>query len=68
MVQLGELRSNRTDDVLEIFEVAIVQATTACELPHSLDRVKFGTAWGVKSKAKSWGVCCSRHGRCRREW
>jgi len=27
---------------LEIIEVAIVQATMAGELPHSLDRVEFG--------------------------
>jgi|HubBroStandDraft_5_1064220.scaffolds.fasta_scaffold36932_4 hypothetical protein len=51
-----ELRFNRTDDVLEIFEVAIVQATTACELPHSLDRVKFGTVRGKEVQSKVVGV------------
>src|ERR1700734_3622001 len=41
-----ELRFNRTDDVLEIFEVAIVQATTADELAHSLEGIEFGLCLG----------------------
>lgn len=51
-----ELGFNRADDVLEIGEVAIVQATTACELPHSLDRIEFGTVRGKEIQSKVMGV------------
>ena len=50
------IRFNRADDVLEIVEVAIVQATTAGELPHSLDRVEFGTVRGKEVQGKGMGV------------
>jgi hypothetical protein len=51
-----ELGFKRADDVLEIGEVAIVQATTACELPHSLDRIEFGTVRGKEIQSKVMGV------------
>jgi hypothetical protein len=51
-----ELRFNRADDVLEIVEVAIVQTTTAGELPHSLDRLEFGTVRGKEVQGKGMGV------------
>jgi hypothetical protein len=41
---------------LEIGEVAIVQATTACELPHALDRIEFGTVRGKEVQSKVMGV------------
>ncbi len=37
-------------------EVAIVQATTAGELPHSLDGVEFGTVSGQEVQGKVMGV------------
>ena len=51
-----ELGFNRADDVLEVVEVAIVQTTTAGELPHSLDRVEFGTVSGKEVQGKLMGV------------
>ena len=50
-----ELRFNRTADVLEVFEVAIVQATTADELRHSLEGIEFGTVRGKEVQSKSRG-------------
>ena len=41
---------------MEIVEVAIVQATTACELPHALDRIEFGTVRGKEIQSKVMGV------------
>src|SRR5260370_13710159 len=51
-----ELGFNRVDDVLEVVEVAIVQTTTAGELPHSLDGVEFGTVSGKEGQGKLMGV------------
>ena len=52
-----ELRFNRTDDVLEIFEVAIVQAKTAGKFPDSLNRVEF---WAVGSQKVQGGRRAAR--------
>jgi hypothetical protein len=41
---------------LEIVKVAIVQAAAAGELPHSLDRVEFGTVSGKEVQGKVMGV------------
>jgi hypothetical protein len=41
---------------LEIVEVAIVQATTAGELPHSLDGIEFGTVRGEEVQSKTGRV------------
>src|SRR5260370_5053565 len=51
-----ELGFNRADDVLEMVEVAIVQATTAGELPHSLDGGEFGTVSGQEGQSKLMGM------------
>src|SRR5260370_14897289 len=51
-----ELGFNRADDVLEMVEVAIVQATTSGELPHSLDGGVFGTVNGQEVQCKVMGV------------
>src|SRR6202034_2989412 len=40
----------------EMVEVAIVQATTAGELPHSLNGVEFGTVRGQEVQGKVRGV------------
>ena len=53
---MRELGFYRADDVFEILEVAIVQATTACELPHSLDQIEFGTVQGKEIQSKVMGV------------
>jgi hypothetical protein len=39
-----------------MIEVAIVQATTACELPHSLDRIEFRTVRGKEVQSKVMGL------------
>ena len=44
------------DDVSKIFEITIVQATTTCELPHSLDGIKFGTIRGKEIQSKMLGL------------
>jgi hypothetical protein len=59
MVASGPVRKlgfNRADDILEVGEVAIVQATTASELPYSLDRIEFGTVRGKEIQSKVMGV------------
>src|SRR5260370_38861711 len=50
-----ELGFNRADDVLEMVEVAIVQATTAGELPHSLDGGEVGAVSGQEVQGKVVG-------------
>ena len=51
-----ELGFNRGDDISEMVEVAIVQATTAGELPHGLNGVEFGTVSGQEVQGKVRGV------------
>src|SRR5260370_39025594 len=51
-----ELGFNRADDVLEVVEVAIVQTTTAGELPHSLVGVEFGTVGGKQVQGQLLGM------------